>query len=473
MMARLSYRYEMRAALTFPLAASLAEGSFTSVVAAKNFGASIILMSVIAAAPMFGNIIAMMWSEIAIGRRKVPLVNMLQGGVVLMIASVALDVLLPPAWAGWIFASQIVAARLLASGITTIRAAIWRANYPRTLRGHVVSRISTVSTAVLAATTLVGSRLLDHDAWAYVYLYPSAAMLGVIGIWQFSKIRVRQEPAMCRREEEMLGRGFGRIAPAAEKTLASDYVARPENLSDTDEANVLNYVTPDPEHRQPRWLRRMFLQAWDVLRRDKDFRDYQRWQFLSGMSFMMFQPALLFMVSRQMTDPRHEYLLATTVVQIIPMIFSIVFAPLWAPFFDRVHITRFRVAQMSVALGVHVTILAGAIIAFNVSPLWGLAVVALGQALVGISNGAGNLAWNLGHNDYASTEDAAKYMAVHVMLTGVRGCLAPFFGSFIYQALGGRGYLLFVISGATCLVSLLGFRSMAKRAPAKHAVPAQ
>ena len=39
LMVRLSYRYELRSALTFPLAASLAEGSFTGVVAAKYFQA--------------------------------------------------------------------------------------------------------------------------------------------------------------------------------------------------------------------------------------------------------------------------------------------------------------------------------------------------------------------------------------------------------------------------------------------------
>src|SRR5688572_13542813 len=161
--------------------------------------------------------------------------------------------------------------------------------------------------------------LLDLNPRAYVYLYPAAAILGVIGIWQFSHIRIRHEFLLRRREEQL-------------------YTPSPENIAESDETNVLNYV-PAP---RPHWFVRMFTQAWEVLRRDKDFRDYQRWQFLSGVSFMMFQPALLYMVSRQLTDPKRQYLLATFVVQIIPMIFSFLFAPVWAPFFDRVHITRFR-----------------------------------------------------------------------------------------------------------------------------------
>jgi hypothetical protein len=446
-MVRLSYRYELRAAMTFPLAASLAEGSFTSVVAAKNFDASITLMSVIFAAPMFGNIVAMFWSQLSLGRRKVRMVNLLQLGVVIMVASVALDALLPTKIAGWVFASQIVAARLMASGITTLRSAIWRANYPRHVRGHVVSRITSVATVGLAAATLLGSYLLDLNPRAYVYLYPAAAILGLIGIWQFSHIRIRHEFLLRRREEQL-------------------YTPSPENIAESDETNVLNYV-PAP---RPHWFVRMFTQAWEVLRRDKDFRDYQRWQFLSGVSFMMFQPALLYMVSRELTDRKGQYLLATFVVQIIPMIFSFVFAPVWAPFFDRVHITRFRTVQMSLALLVHVTIFLGAL-AFSRfgMPYLALGIIAVGQILVGISNGAGNLAWNLGHNDFAAPEQAETYMAVHVMLTGVRGCLAPFLGSAVYRWLDfrGWGYLLFILSGLVCLTSLLGFASMSRRVGAK------
>src|SRR5688500_12294985 len=156
-MVRLSYRHELRSALTFPLAGSLAEGAFTGVIAAKNFDASAVLLSLISAAPMFGNIMALVWSEMSLGKKKVPLVNRLQFGVVLMIASVALVAYLPEHVAGWVFAFQIVMARILYSGVITLRSGIWRANYPRAVRGQITSRIAVVATAVLTATTLIGS----------------------------------------------------------------------------------------------------------------------------------------------------------------------------------------------------------------------------------------------------------------------------------------------------------------------------
>src|SRR5688500_7154539 len=252
LMVRLSYRYEMRSAMTFPLAASLAEGSFTGVVAAKYFQASPLLIALITAAPMFGHIMAIIWSVLSKDRRKVPFVNLLQLGVVLTIAAAALTALLPRQWGGWVFALLIILARLLASGIITIRSVIWRANYPRQLRGQIIGRITVVATAVLAASTFLGSWWLDRDPRAFVILYPSAAILGAIGIYQFSHVRVRKEGQALRRRAQQI------------------YTPRPEDLSHTDEANVLNYE-PRPGHGPGR-VRAFFEGSLRVLREDKQFR---------------------------------------------------------------------------------------------------------------------------------------------------------------------------------------------------------
>ncbi|HWP39799.1 MAG TPA: hypothetical protein VNL70_02650 [Tepidisphaeraceae bacterium] len=461
-MVRLSYRHELRSALTFPLAASLAEGSFTGIIAAKHFQASVLLMSVITAAPMFGNIMAMVWSELSIGRRKVPFVNLLQLGVILMVASVALTAMVPrelTLWhmggravtinaAGWVFAAQIVIARMLASGIITIRSQIWRANYPRWVRAQVTSRIAVVATTVLAVTTFAGSYILDQNPRAYVYLYPIAALIGAIGIWQFSKIRVRREALLLRREEQL-------------------YAPRPEGLSQTDETNVLNYQARAPRVSLLTFFIQSFQQAGQILRQDKAFRDYQRWQFFSGFSFMLYGPSLLYMVSTQMTDPSKDYLLATVVLQLVPMVVSLVATQAWAPLFDRVHVVLFRVYQSYISVAGQLTLFLGAIWAWKLggSERTGLAIITLGQILVGISTGAGNLAWNLGHNDFAPRDQAAVYMGVHVMLTGVRGCLAPFLGSWLFEHLLGRH--VFLLSTLICTVAMFGFMSMARATPNK------
>ena len=433
-MVRLSYRYEMRSALTYPLAASLAEGAFTGVVAAKYFHASAFLIAVIAAAPMFGNIMAMVWAEMARNRRKVPFVNLLQLGVVLCTAAVALTAFQPREVGAWTFAGLIILARVLASGIITIRSVIWRLNYPRAVRGQIIGRITMVATAVLATTTLAGSAWLDRNPAAYMYLYPAAAALGAIGIWQFSRIRVRREWKQLRSQRV--------------------YTPRPESLATTDEANVLNY-----EPRNGRGVLAFVADALEVLRSDPFYRRYQRWQFLSGFSFMMMTPPLLYLVSTQLTNPRSDYLLATFILQIIPMVFLLGSVQLWAPLYDRVHITVFRVTQTGVSVAAHLLMWMGAAL----GELW---LIAAAQVLVGISNGGGNLAWNLGHNDFAPAEKVGIYMGVHVMLTGLRGSLAPFAGAFLFNHLMGRH--VFALCLAFSVAAWIGFILMARQAPPKH-----
>lgn len=440
-MVRLSYRYELRSALTFPLAAAMAEGTFTGIVASKYFHASPVLIAVITAAPMFGNILALVWAELGKTRRKVPFINWLQLGVITCIAGVALTCWLPLGVGGWVFAALIILARVLASGIITLRSAIWRHNYPRHLRGQIVARITVVATAVLATTTLAGSIVLDRRADAFVWFYPSAALLGAVGIWQFSNIRVRGETSQLRRVN-------GR------RRMSTISTPRPESLALTDETNVINY-----EPRPQRGLPSLVSDAMSVLRTDRRFREYQWWQSISGSSFMMMQPPLVFMVSQQMTDARTQYALATVVLQIIPLITSLVFTQAWAPVFDRLHILRFRAVQSFVSLGTMSLIFVGAY--FD-----SLLLIAVAQFCLGVANAAGNLAWNLGQNDFAPPEKIATYMGVHVMLTGVRGCFAPFLGVLLYQQLIGRW--VFAVAAGLSLLSLVGFQKMARGVPTKH-----
>ncbi|HMO27317.1 MAG TPA: MFS transporter [Tepidisphaeraceae bacterium] len=437
-MVRLSYRYEMRSAMTFPLAAALAEGAFTGVVAAKYFHASPLLIALITAAPMFGNIAALLWAELGKHRRKVPFINLLQAGVITCIAAVALTRLLPLEIGGWVFALMIILTRVLASGIITLRSAIWRYNYPRSLRGQIIGRITIVATTGLALATGLGALWLDVDPGAFVWLYPLAALLGAYGIWQFSHIRVR---------------GEGREIKQRRRATATHFTARPENLAETGESNVVNYTPPGA-----RSLHGLLHDSLQVMRSDQRFRHYQYWQSLMGSAFMMMNPPLVFMVAQEMTDARTQYALATLVLQLIPLLSSVVFTQLWSPIFDRLHILRFRSVQGLVSVTCLAVIFAGAWF----DSLW---IIAVGQLLMGIANAAGALAWNLGQNDFAPPDKIATYMGIHVMLTGVRGCLAPFIGVILYQQFVGRW--VFAISMLLCLIALIGFTRMARHAPSK------
>ena len=53
---------------------------------------------------------------------------------------------------------------------------------------------------------------------------------------------------------------------------------------------------------------------------------YYAWMLMSSsLVLMMTTPALLYMVSKEMTDPKEQYVLANVIVQTIPMVTLLVF----------------------------------------------------------------------------------------------------------------------------------------------------
>ena len=455
-MVRSNYVYEMRSSFTFPLASALAEGSFTGVVASKYFGGGPLLIAVITAAPMFGNILALLWAQLAERRRKVPFINALQLGVVLAVAMVALTWFFPinPATqhpyaiAGWTFALLIIIARVLASGIVTLRSAVWRLNYPRALRGQIISRITSVNNTVLSLMVLAAAWMLDVAPESYAILYVVIAIVSLLGIGQFRRIRVRGESRLLRRA--------GAIRPAS---------IDPSPLG----GGIPSYLRTT--RGQPvgplRGFWRQLAGSMRLLKTDPMFREYQWWQFLLGASFMLMMPSLIYMVSREMTDPTNDYVLAVIVVQLVPMLTGVIFLQVWAPIFDRTPLFQFRVWLGIAAITAHALVLWGAL----ADNLW---IVAAGTFVVGVAMGGGQLAWQLGQNTFATRENVGTYMGLHVMLTGLRGMFVPFIGVLIYHTLSNTlpdagisdvsgGRWLFLLSVLLCCLGTLGYVRMAHR----------
>ncbi|MEM8872688.1 MAG: MFS transporter [Planctomycetota bacterium] len=417
-MVRRNYRHEIKSAFTFPLAMAMAEGAFAGVVAGKYFDASQLLLAVITAAPMFGNIVALFWGQVAEGRRKVPVINALQLGVALAVGAVGLTWFIPdtngmpPAYAGWIFAGLIVLARVCASGIVTLRSAVWRSNYPTASRAQIVGRITVVNMATLAVLTTAGALLLDQMPASYAVMYPVFAAISAIGIYEFSRIRVRGE-ALHLREQPRIQRRGGVLRTYADQVSA----------------------------------------GLALLREDRVFAKYQWFQFLLGVSFMFAAPSLYYMVSKEMTDPDRQYTLAVIVLSLIPVVASTLSIQFWAPLYDSMSLFRFRTIQSGIIVICQATILVGAL----TDQLW---VVAVGMLLQGVCFGGGALAWQLGQHAFAGPDRIAQYMGVHVMLTGVRGCLAPFFGVGLYYLIGRP---VFAVSLFFSAIGVAGYWWMSRK----------
>jgi hypothetical protein len=137
----------------------------------------------------------------------------------------------------------------------------------------------------------------------------------------------------------------------------------------------------------------------------------------------------------------------------------------WAGFFDRVGVVRFRVVNACVWASAAVN---GGIGAWIIAR-WGIdgiapfatavTFIALSRVGEGLGRGGGAIAWNLGHLHFAESDKAEIYMGTHVFLTGLRGMVAPFLGTWLYMRFGSAA---FVVAFALAMAGLSVFVSLAR-----------
>ena len=406
-----SYRREQLTELTLPVALSLMEGGFVSVVAAKAFDVPPWVIAVISAAPMFGNLSSYFWNRLAAARPKVPMVTILQALVLLCVLAIAVS---PRTEAStWVLLISVVLARILIAGILTVRSVTWSLNYPRALRATVTSRLQALASLVVVVATSIAGWVLDAHPENFRWLYAAGAVFGGYGVWAFRSVQVIGE----KRQQVLERRG-----------------------------------QRDPTNRNS------FLA---ILRTDTRYARYQWHQFVSGGANMMIEPPLVYLITKQIGA---SYVASIGIVMLIPFLLNLATIPLWARYLDRVHVAEFRARQNLLWVAGVVIMFWGAL---TLSLLW----LAIGRIVCGITNGGGTLAWQLGHNDFAPRDQLAAYMGIHVTLTGVRGAFAPFLGMALYLGWDSQGYIpgstgmgawLFMLAAVLAVIAWRGFHVLQK-----------
>jgi len=415
------YRLERLTDAFFSAGLALLEGGFIGVIADKLFHVHPAVLALVTAAPMFGNLSSSFWARLAHGRRRVPWTASLMAAFAACIAGIAL---IPEgAFGAAAMVTLLIVSRLLLGGIITLRSIVWTLNYPREARGRVIARLSIISTLSLAAASWIGAQILNANPQSFRLVYVGGAFCAALGVLAFSRVPLLGE-ADHLAQEQRASHGGGSV-------LA-------------------------------------------LLRADPLYASFLGWQMLSGISNMMVEAPVLYLVSRQMGASYAESIAVTTV---IPLVLSVLTMPFWALYLDRVHVSAFRAAHAwSFSLS-QMLLWAGA-------ATQSLLVVLLARMVLGSARAGGGLAWNLGHNDFAPPDRVGLYMGVHVTLTGMRGAVAPFVGMALYlgwavhplpglgmslPAWDGLGEGLMPLAALMSGVSALGFRNLQRRISALQA----
>jgi len=295
--------------------------------------------------------------------------------------------------------------------VITLRAAIWRANFPRHVRATITGQIAVTYSIVMAVTAAGIGVAMELNDQAWRVLFPITTLLGLAAAWRYRRFTVRGHGRLLREEADAQGPGRIRLR--------------------------------DSLH---------------ILQQDRWYRHYMATMFLFGSGNLMVIALLVVILTEQLGVSRLAQVLITTT---IPLIAVAILTPIWARRLDQVHILDYRARHswsFVLAMGMFVP---GAILG-QVWLFW-LGALALGAAFAG-----GKLGWNLGHHDFASDSRSTLYMGIHVSLTGVRGLLAPLAGVGLYQWLeatapgNGRFVLLFpfalTLAGALVFVQLARLR---------------
>lgn len=360
-------------------------------------------VATLTAAPALANIVSFAWVRLSHGRAKVSFINGLQLTMVLLVALLALVPRTPMGL--HLLVITIILARLCYAGVVTIRSTVWAANYPTRARARLTGRLTIVQVEAVAVAGLLIGLAMTWDPRSYHVLTPVFAGLGLIGVWHFSRIRVRQHRRLIALETR------------------ADHVNRPS----------FNPAS-----------------LWRVLATDRAFAGFMVCQMLIGIGNLMMNPVLTVVIKDRFGIGYEGVIINHT----IPLVVMPLFVPFWARLFDNVHIVWFRAIHswsFVVLAALHL------IAAMATIP----ALLYAGAIVKGIAFAGGALAWSLGHLDFAPPDRSSQYMGVHVTLTGVRGLLAPALGISLYTLLEARhvgsGGWVFLISMVSIMLGAIGF----------------
>ncbi len=258
-----------------------------------------------------------------------------------------------------------------------------KSNYRHGRFGRLYSYALSINQIMLFAFTLIFGALLDLDNDIYRYVYPMLGVLGFLGIYLLTKIPYK--------EPEQL--------PFSKRPFVED-------------------------------LKNIYFHSIDILRTNPAYRDFQMGMMVYGAGFFFVLAILPVYLSK------HFGLSYTEIAAYkdIPILISVMMFPFSGAQMDRLDPRRVAIRSFVYIMFYFACLMLALFFpnAYVFHQYRLIYFVLLGFIFNGIFSGSMTLLWAIGSSYFSSAGDAARYHAVHVSLTGVRGIIAPFLGVWIF-----------------------------------------
>ncbi len=299
----------------------------------------------------------------------------------------------------YLYLIQIFLIQVGAAQVSTLRSSVWRNNYPIEHRGKLVVALTLTMTLFNTLTIFIFSRAMD--IWNISYQIP----FGLSAIFGFIAAIL-----ILRVQEQKI----------------SGTIIKISNWSSG------------------------FFQSFSILKTDKRFRIFMSWQMMHGLATMMVEVVIIIIIADEFNLNWTE---GGAALAAIPLFVTGISSILWARYFDKHTIFKIRTISAGIWALARFTLVAAII-------LNSLEIVLVSRIISGIAMGGGQLAWRLGHMEFAPKNQDALYMGAHVSLTGLRGVIAPFIGIMAYHVIGSLW--LFILTGTLQFIAAIGFWYMPK-----------
>lgn len=367
--ARYTLRRHIPAELLLQVYAGATFAQF-DIVARKEFGASNLLIAFFFVGPHLPALLSAFWGASMAGRSR---------GIFLAAAAVFGPFLLlgmPLVHTPLAFMALCAFSLLGDPILVPFRNRLLQANYPASARGRIWGWIFGAGRVAHLASSLLTGFILDEFPGSHRTVFPAAGLLGLAGIFLYSRVRLRWT---------------GGEAASSGK----------------------------------RWWR----QIADLFRDTPGFAAFEGTFMVYGFAFMLLLPLYVIVVNDIL---RLSYVQAALLRQVIPQMTLAIVSPLAGRILDRSNPLRTGASAFA-TLAVFPLLMIGAI---HAESFW---IAAAAYVVFGIAMAFLHTAWELGPTWFAGKRDSSRYMGIHMSCVGLRGTIGPPVGGMLATLIGITG----------------------------------
>ena len=290
-------------------------------------------------------------------------------------------------------------------------------NYSHNNFGKLFSYSSSVNKIVMLIVTFCYGLLLDNYNFAFTYVFPVIAILGIISIFLLSKINFKQQE-----------------------------VIETPVVKQKDQIFISN-------------IRKSFSNIYHIIKNNKSFRDFELGFMFYGIAFMLGTP-ITSIFFEQVLDLNYS---SVAFYKNSYNILAIIMLPYFGRLLGKIDPRKFGAITFSSLMLFFFFLALSEYFPYHFEfmglKLYYMLIIA--YLFHGVFAATMSLLWNIGSAYFCKKEEAGEYQSIHLTLTGIRGAVAPLMGIALFETIGF--FYTFMIAVLFLLISVLGmFHSVKK-----------